>query len=435
MKKKILFLSMLFSIQLSFSFNEERISLLLSEYATNIIAYSHNENVEGAYRKLNTLFSTISTNHDNDLFENKVKCQLLTYLRYIGDDYKYNLEVSIDRQKIHPCEKFIEGRNYRFASFSKTTKYNKQTTAVEYLMVIDVTEAEFTIAGLYLKLASIEKKYLADCALDLTSDELKRQQAEMQRFIKSHLQKAQQLYRDKKYPEALNHFKEILQNDANNQTAKDGANQCKNLIAIKDYQTYIEGLVRDKKYNAAEQALKEAKTVNILFDRRWEEKIEEDCKKGNAKLKFDRLLAEADYLLKNHRFKEARNRYEELVRLSPGNSSITGKIEKCKNGDPDYVGKQIEKAYKDAKRSRKYYISTFKTYKKYENTNLLRGTHYDFMTRLLLRKRSKAAKSIGYSRNYAKHLIGKYYLLAKKKGYDNTELRFIIPKEYQNEKR
>ncbi|MEL6918024.1 MAG: hypothetical protein AAFO99_09880, partial [Bacteroidota bacterium] len=251
--------------------------------------------------------------------------------------------------------------------------------------------------------------------------------------IKSHLKKAQELYRSQKYPEALDHFKEILINDPSNQTAKDGSRQCKDLIAIKDYQTYIEGLVRKRKYNAALQALKEAETLAIRFDRNWMESIEENCRKGNVQLKFERLLAEADYLLKSHRYKEARNRYEEVLRLSPGNTAIAGKIEKCKNGDPDYVRKEIEKAYNNARRFKKHYISTFKTYKKYENTNLLKGIHYDFMTRLLLRKRSKAAKSIGYSRNYAKHLIGKYYLLAKKKGYDNAELRFIIPKEYRNE--
>ncbi|MEL6918934.1 MAG: hypothetical protein AAFO99_14540, partial [Bacteroidota bacterium] len=171
MKSKFLVFALLFWIQSSFSFNEEKIQLLLSEYATNIIAYSQNVDVEGAYRKLNTLFSTISANHDNDLFSNKVKCQLLTYLRYIGDDYGYNLKVSIDRQKIYPCEKFIEGRNYRFATFSKTTRYQGETTTVDYLMVIDVTNSEFTIAGLYLKLASIEKRYLVDCKIDFTSDE------------------------------------------------------------------------------------------------------------------------------------------------------------------------------------------------------------------------------------------------------------------------
>lgn len=244
------------------------------------------------------------------------------------------------------------------------------------------------------------------------------EEKKLQSFIKSHFDKATKLYEQKKYIEALNIFKEILVLDKTHQSAIDGVNACKKLISTSEKQKTINQFIKQEKFKKALEVLNSESRPNIAFGRDWVSKINKKCKKGIKEKELKQLLANGNYFLSNGQFRKARRYFEQALKLYPNNQSIIDKVIEAREGDPYFVKRQLKLAYNNAVKSKKNYLSTFRTYKKYENSNLLKGDQYLFMMLMMLDKYKKVAKPMGYTKELAKHLSREYFYKTKRTGYD-----------------
>jgi len=180
--------------------------------------------------------------------------------------------------------------------------------------------------------------------------------------------------------------------------------------------------------------MSKAQIEGVRLDPRWIKEIEVRCKRCNRKLESDYLKREGDAMYKVGRYGQALPWYLKFVSLNPGRHDIMARIEICKTKDPVYAQKQLDQAYKNAKQSPDFYMTTFKAYLRYGSTGNLSGEQYDFLTRMLLRHRGKIRRQFGYSHEEVDQLIRKYYLLTKQRGYSNSDLETLIPKHLKYER-
>jgi tetratricopeptide (TPR) repeat protein len=401
-----------------YSNDNDKLNLLLSEYITNIIEFSQSKNSVQSFLKLNSLYTDINEIHENELFGCERSSGLMNYLTIIKKDFNHNLIVTIENEKILTCNRYNEGKSYRFGTFQKTIKFNNKSKVIDILVMIDVTNSIYKIEGVFLKLLDIESRILNSCSKPVTNEEKKNEEKKLRTYLKSHIDKAKNLINQKRYTEALQYFKEVLVIDKTHKTAIDGVLFCERLIDTSEKKKNIIRLLEFENYEKILKLIDKQSNANLIFGREWVSKINEQCLQGIKRKKLKRLLKSGDYYLSIGQYRKARNLFESALKLSTNNSEIINKIAQSKNGDPNYVKKQLKLAFDNAVRSKKNYLSTFKTYKKYENGNLLTGENYLFMMLMMLDLHKRVAKPMGYSRNQAKHLSREYFYKTKRTGLD-----------------
>jgi tetratricopeptide (TPR) repeat protein len=419
-------ISLILTIQV-FGIQEKAIDSLFSVYATNMVNYAANKESKAAYRNLTTIFSSLHDSHENDLFGNEIACEILTYLRYVKDNFNQELEVSINDKKVLKCIKYVDGeKKYRFVTFTKTTKYQQKKATLPYLMVVDISLPHYKIAGLYILLEDTKNLFLKQCPPDEAPDnglEFKTKQ----RLLALHLSNAKNELANRAHIKANKLYKEALRIDPTNTRALRGIKQTRALISIKDNQKYVLNLLEDTKFNAALKALSEAQLEGVRFDPKWVNEIKLRCERGNRKLDSDHYKKEGDAMFTKGNYAKARSWYQKFLGINPERTDIMARVEICKTKDPVYAQKALDKAFLEALESTDAHLNTFYTYFRYGDSGHLRGEQLDFMVRMLLKHRGKIRRRLDYSKDEINELIKKYYFLTKDRGYYNSDLRNLIP--------
>lgn len=196
---------------------------------------------------------------------------------------------------------------YEYHLSRGTTYY----TAEEYIQALK----EFELA-LNVKPDDNEaQKYLS-----IVKDKLKKQVPEI-------LQKAKNLYENKKYPEAYEKWNYVIQIDPNNSEAKEGIvnieKNLSNLIAGKEKIAY-EYLKADN-FNAALQEYEEIK--KLITSEKKLKYINNQIQiiRDKQKSKINSILLAAEKLYQDNNYKGALNKYTEVLKFDPNN-------EKAMNG-------------------------------------------------------------------------------------------------------
>ncbi len=217
-------------------------------------------------------------------------------------------------KKLNP----VDSATFSILAQTKTTAYeyhlSKGTT---YYTSEDYIKAlkEFELA-LNVKPGDSEaQKYLSS-----VKDILKKQQPEI-------LQQAKNMFENKKYPEAYEKWNYVLQIDPDNSEAKQGiANIEKNisdLIAGKE--KIAAQYVQEGNYNAALNEYEEIKNLVTSEPKRNYINSKIESIKDQQKAKVNSIVAIADKLYQNKDYKNALNKYAEVLKFDPKN-------EKAMNG-------------------------------------------------------------------------------------------------------
>jgi len=405
--------------------NKVQIQKLIDKYVTNIVAFKKDPDNITYQSNLYDVFSSIDAPHYNDFPNYKYSSTVRNYLTVINNNSSTITSFAIDQLKLFECSNVKNDKKYSYATVKKTLKVNE--VFVEYLLfiVIDVNDTVYKIDGIFEFTPSIKKKFLSSC-IDLS---YKRYVDFFYDQIKIKLEKADQFYAQKKYRSALNLYEYVQENEPTNDRAIHGIQDCKKLIKIQDYITTIENLTSKRKFEEAGIELREANNRNIRFNSEWESGMRTKIKLGIKQNSRNYLEKIGNSFCKSGRYSKAKKIYDRLLKEYPNNQNYLIALETCKKNDKGYVLTEIKKVdhivYKRRLKTHEI-IKAFKVYYKYEDTNLLTGRQYDFMTRALISKKKNLKKSMRFSNTQVKRLVQKYYDLAKRKGIDNSELKILI---------
>ncbi|WP_298370323.1 tetratricopeptide repeat protein [uncultured Lutibacter sp.] len=403
-----------------FSFDEGNLNKLLQVYINNLIEYSYSADFNDATGSI--LMGSYKDvfqdgNHHNELNPLQYDYSLVQYLAEIEQKYNRKIRVEIVNQKILKCSNSHNLKKYAYAKFTKIVQLpNDKPVTYDFLMIIDVTTSEYKIDQILLSYINDQQHLVDHCSKSTDSEELKRERELLQSQIKNLLESGNNFYSQQNYTEAVKSYELILKLDSKNQDALDGVNNCNYLITSIEYENSIEIFIKEKRYNDALRELENADKNNIKLELTYVNDIKKKCEEGIFQERIDLFLKLGNNYLKNSQFKQAREQYEKGLELDPNNNTLLNKLEESKNGDPYFVEKQLKIAYKNAVKSKKHYLSTFKTYKKFESSKLLTGQNYLFMMLMMLDKPSTVVKPMRYSKNLALNLAKEYFYKAKDKG-------------------
>ena len=233
---------------------------------------------------------------------------------YYSNMYEEAIQEFEVAKKLNPTD----SSTFSILAQAKTTAYeyylSKGTTyytAEEYLKALKEFEK-----ALRVKPGDSEaQKYLSNL-----KEVLKKQAPEI-------LEKAKNLYENKRYPEAYEKWNYILEIDPNNSEAKQGIENIEKNISdlIAGKEKVAEKYIKEGNYNAA---LIEYEEINNLITSETKRKnilSKIQSIKEQQKSKVNTILLSADKLYQEKNYKSALNRYSDVLKFDPNN-------EKAMNG-------------------------------------------------------------------------------------------------------
>ena len=401
--------------------NNESLEGFVQGYFTSIIDYSNKLDNTAFANLMYMYYDTNLGTHHNELNKIKYDFNIIGYLSEIEKKYHGNIKVEITSESILDCTNINKenGKTFKYARFTKTvTLPNEKPKTFNFLMIIDVTNSDNKITDILLSyfLINEETNLLSKCTKNTDSEKQLIEQELLQKQVNDLIKQADVYYSNMQYTEALKTYELVLKINSDNINAIDGTRNCKELISVIGYENTINNLINENKFEDALEELEIATKNNIRLEKQFIENISFKCLKGIEQNKLTNYLRLGNYYLENGQIKLALKEFQEAHKLDVKNKSILSKIEECRNGDPDYVQQQLSIAYKNAILSKKNYLSTFKTYKKYENSKLLTGKQYLFMMLMMLDKPSTVVRPMDYSNNLALNLSKEYFYKAKDRG-------------------
>ena len=423
---------------------KERIDAIIAEYTSNInnlfSKQSHLINSGNNY------FSVISPSlindvlHSNDLkafnlaINEKEEIGLNSYTILLAHDHRGKLKGEfIDKSiVIDECPISMKGKDVYLVTVKKELNFQNNTRVFDFIIGVDL-DAEYPISFAYFnEVARSEKNILTNpsCSTDAQEEESRNIR---KRQFKIYKDKANQYFINGEYYRARETYEKAKNINPEDQDVLDGIENSNHFIAEKRKKTILD-LIDEKKIQDALVEINKAKKDDQLDE--WYIEKFNFCTIQINLMRDQNELNRADILFENHQTKKALTIYQSLLNSKHLDQFyIKTQIKKCKESDPDYIKKALKKAYDEAVKSKKNYLSTFKTYSKYQNSGLLRGEQYYFMCLMMINKHSAVAKPMGYSRNQAKLLSRVYFYKAKDFGINVSFLETqIFTKNIENKK-
>jgi tetratricopeptide (TPR) repeat protein len=420
MRKFTIIIILFYNVSLyAFGIDKSKMEMITQNYINSIIEYSEKIDISSYINITSAYNDLVLGTHHNELNKINYDYTVEKYLFEIKEKYNGKIIVKIINEEILNCSNSFNGKVYGFSRFTKIVELpNQSPISFTFLMIVDITKTEYKIDQIILCHINEKLQLVKNCSTINNLDEQIRGQELLQSQIKSLIEEASNYYSQLKYNNALKAYELIIKLDKNNQDALDGIKNCNYLITAVEYENTIENYINNGKFSDALVELERAKSSNIKLGSKYIADKTTKCNDGLKQQRINSLLNLGDSYYINGQYKQAREKYEDALNFSPNNSNILNKIEDCKNGDPQYIQKQLAIAYNNAMQSKKNYLSTFKTYKKFENSKLLTGSNYLFMMLMMLDKPSTVVKPMGYSNNLALNLAKEYFYKAKNKGID-----------------
>jgi len=423
MKKEhlIIFLSLLF-FQMAFSFDKEEVDRIVNLYQNNL-SFCFNDETQFIDKQFEIQdFFKDSNIHNYDLFGDELPdITIETYLRLLYENYNFDIQVSFGEPYIYDCSYYnkVAGKNYAIATFDKELVYKGKKKNLSFLLMLDIVSKPYKIENAFIK--EIHPEVQISCAAD---PKVNNQQQLIRSFEKEYLGKAQSFHRAEDYIKAKYFYQEVLKLNASNQIAREGVNDC-DVIVVSMVIDEINQLIESKYYDLAQKKIIALELEGKYdYDKSWYNASLKKCKEGIRIKKANSKIKLADYYFSKKMFAVAKKIYKTALYFNYRTNYIKKQIEACKSGDPNFVKNQIQEAYYEALATRKNYLKTFRTYIKYEQSDLLTGENYYFMCLMMLGDK-KVIKGMGYSRSLAKSLAREYFYKAKRKGCAKCDISFI----------
>lgn len=414
---------------------KDRIDAVIVEYTIqmNNLLSEQGSTIEQAERYFAQIESTHLDNveHSNDLQyfnlaqHKDSELRLTDYIRLTAIDYRAQLTgyFAANSLIIDQCPISINGKDIYLVSVQKTIHSQNKTKVFDYLIGVDLN-SEYPISFVFFyEVARSEKNIPINesCSTDQQEEEIKEIRNRHLIELKS---QSETYYIAGDYYNALESYKRALLLNPLDQDVKDGIENC-NYFIIENRKEIIQKLIDQEQFQNALTEINKIKTSN-QSDEWYLEKIE-FCKTNLARIKDENELHRADVLFTNQQTKKALYVYQNISNSQHLDQKyINNQIIKCKESDPQFINKVLKKAYDEAVKSKKNYLTTFKTYSKYQSSGFLTGEQYYFMCLMMINKHSAIAKPMGYSKNQAKLLSRLYFYKAKDFGINVSFLETQI---------
>lgn len=433
-------ISFLFLLFTTIAFGEnppikEKIDAIISEYTTQInnLLSKQTSIIKLGEDYFVQIKSSVLDNvdHTNDLqsfnlAENKnSEIRLTDYITLLASDYRGLLKGEfIDKSIIiDECPVSMEGKDVYLVTIKKELYFQNQTKVFDFLIGVNLN-SEYPISfAFFNEVARSEKNIPVNvaCLTDKQEEEIR--DIRKRQFITLKNQ-ADQYYIKEDYYNARESYKKALILNPENQDVIDGIDNS-NFFIIERRKEIIQTLINQEQYQNALLEINKVKPEDQT-DEWYSEKIE-ICKTNLSAKQDKNELNRADVLFENHQAKKALSIYQSLSSSKHLDQTyITNQIIKCKESDPYFIQSALKKAYNEAVKSKKNYLSTFQTYSKYQSSGLLSGEQYYFMCLMMINKHSAVAKPMGYTKNQAKLLSRVYFYKAKDLGINVSFLETQI---------
>lgn len=414
---------------------KEKIDAIIAEYTTQInnLLSKQTSIIKLGEDYFVQIKSSVLDNvdHTNDLqsfnlAQNKnSEIRLTDYITLLASDYRGLLKGEfIDKSIIiDECPVSMQGKDVYLVTIKKEIFFQNQTKVFDFLIGVNLN-SEYPISfAFFNEVARSEKNIPVNvaCATDKQEEEIRDIRKRQFIALKSH---AESYYIKEDYYNARESYRKALILNPEDQDVIDGIDNS-NFFIIERRKEIIQTLINQEQY---QNALLEIDKVNPKdqTDEWYSEKIE-ICKTNLAAKADKSELNRADVLFENHQTKKALIIYQSLFNsLHVDQTYIGNQIIKCKESDPYFIQSALKKAYNEAVKSKKNYLSTFQTYSKYQSSGLLSGEQYYFMCLMMINKHSAVAKPMGYSKNQAKLLSRVYFYKAKDFGVNVSFLETQI---------
>ncbi len=447
MKHKLLSIITLYFISVSFSsYDISQIDLpQLTELIKSYENYTSKSYIVGSEQEENiqaiqALFTDPQdADHFNDIKVNRIKSNLFTYLNDVKEvtNNKGSIEANFLNTRFYTCPYYSSSssENYAIAVCTKEMIIDKEKFYYNLLFVINITDPDdYVLSGVFSK--ESHKNYLPSCeAVSLNTKTNTKKNINFENNIlnqaRKNIEKGDELYKNKNYIEAKNLYQAALEMDPNSLIAKERIQACDKLIDSNRIRNMIETYVDNNNYSDAIQLLNELKKANYTYDENWFNEKKQLCELGIKKQEFESIISSGDYYYDNHMYAEAKKIYSKALNLHIDDDLIYQKIQLCNEGDPNYIKNEIQIAYNNAVKSKKYWTSTFRTYLKYEKSGYLTGENYYFMCLMMLENK-KVARAMGYSKSLANSLSVEYFFKAKRLGCSNCDMAFLENQVFTN---
>lgn len=309
------------------------------------------------------------------------------------------------------------GKKLMLVSVEKKITFKNETKILEMFIGVNVSKrGNYRVSFTYFR-EVVNNDYPQNSCNNKTNIDSKNNKEEKDySFIMK--DRADKAFERGEYILARNFYKQALEYNKYDQDLKDGINNCNHFIK-ENQKDVIKNLINKGNYKDAKKELLNIKDP-ALSSSEWHKKSLIKCNEGIEKKNNNKELLLADILFRQDRFKKALTAYQNLTALRfLDQSYIASQIKKCKEADPQFIEKKLGKAYNDAVKSKNNWLSTFKTYYKYENSGYLKASQFYFMMQMMLdKKHSRIGKPMGFSRNKMNLLAKKYFYEAKNRGYD-----------------
>ncbi len=406
-----------------YAFDREKLDEVVNTYILKLEQYAKGgADTEEVYFPLVQSFSDFMGGiHQNDLynFGSTIKSSPSVYLSEIKE-LNFQVKMEIYDEQLLECSYSLNGNEYALATFRKEINYQGKSVNFEFLLLINVNSEPYKIEQVVFT-ETQKTKISQSCTINDNQDN------NTAKFERELLAKAKEYYKNGDYISSKEKYEQVLMLNQDNSLAIDGIKNCEYFINSKQYIDKINKLIENKSYNEAINYLDELKSNNLNYNQQWFTSQKQLCIEEITKIKANNDIKEADYYFNNRMYSKAKELYQKTLSYNQRVSYITKQIEKCNQGDPDFVKKELSNAYNAAVSSKKNWVNTFKTYVKYENSGLLKADQFVFMCKVLLGNYSnKIRKSMGYSRKQTIRLSKYYFYKAKNLGYDVSKLRYFV---------
>jgi len=414
---------------------KEKIDAIIAEYTTQInnLLSKQTSTIKLGEDYFVQIKSSVLDNveHSNDLLsfnltQNKnPEIRLTDYITLLASDYRGLLKGEfIDKSIIiDECPVSMEGKDVYLVTIKKEIFFQNQTKIFDFLIGVNLN-SEYPISfAFFNEVARSEKNIPVNVACSTDKQEEEIRDIRKRQFIKLK-SKAEQFYIKEDYYNSREVYRKALILNPEDQDVIDGIDNSNYFIKEKRKEI-IQTLIHQKQYQNALLEISKVKSKDKTDE--WYSKKTEICK-TNLVVKADKSeLNRADVLFENHQTKKALSIYQSLFNsIHLDQTYISNQIIKCKESDPYFIQSALKKAYREAVKSKKNYLSTLQTYSKYQNSGLLSGEQYYFMCLMMLNKHSAVAKPMGYTKNQAKLLSRVYFYKAKDFGVNVSFLETQI---------
>jgi tetratricopeptide (TPR) repeat protein len=379
--------------------NEKEIRASVAGFLSAIALYSNCKCTGIENLRMKTRISEMHDSRDlrdlmfNDLFSSSTSGGKLEdhlswdeYLDNIETNFKNEIEVKFDPKNISVLNCIINDGADKFVF----------VTVDKSLRYKDIPEMTYTLLisvnlddGYKIKDITSPRLYGGNCNIGSDNTDLSKEITILRSLANDYFAK-------KEYINARNLYRSLLEKLPTDLTAKGRLDECENYLSYQKLIDNAQLLITEKKYQEAKNVYTEALRkfpgntneihLKIAF---CDEQIKIEFLNKNIEL--------GDYYYRVANFEQARKYYSTALSYKPNDPSTLLKIENSKKSDRSFVLQEIARAVRLAEAGKKNYGEAFRVMIEYEQSRLLTTENYYFLTVMMFKNNGDVKKEMSYS--------------------------------------